>query len=123
MARLTAIALALIMMVLVAWGLFFEAGATHIAVNGQDLAAPLKGTVGAAGLIVGLIALFCASIFMLFVFVFVFAGVGIYILSCVVLAGLVVAVFVFPFLLVLLLPLAILWAFIALLRGTADTKL
>ncbi len=114
MARLTAIVLALIMLVLVAWGLFFEAGATHIVINGQELAGPLQGTVGAAGLIVGLIALFCASIFLLFVF----AGIGIYILGCVVVAGLVVAGFVFPFLLVLLIPLAILWTFIALIRSS-----
>ena len=114
MARSVAIALALIMLVLVAWGVFFEAGATKIIIDGQELAGPLKGAIGAAGLMVGLTAMFCASIFLLFVF----AGIGIYILGCIVLAGLVVAGFVFPFLLVLLVPLAILWGFFALIRGT-----
>jgi hypothetical protein len=115
MARKAAIALALIMLVLVAWGIFFEAGSTKIIIDGQELTGPLKGTIGAAGLIVGLTALFCASIFLLFVF----AGIWIFILGGVIVAGLVVAGFAFPFLLVLLLPLAIVWGFIALIRGSA----
>jgi hypothetical protein len=114
MARKAAIALALIMLVLVAWGVFFEAGATRIIIDGQELTGPLKGTVGAAGFIVGLIALFCASIFLLFVF----AGIGVFILGGVVVAGLIVAGFAFPFLLVMLIPLAIVWGFIALMRGS-----
>jgi hypothetical protein len=113
MARTTAIVLALIMLALVAWGLFFEAGSIKIIIDGQELTGPLKGTIGAAGLIVGLTALFCASIFLLFVF----AGIGIYILGCVIVGGLIVAGFAFPFLLVLLLPLAVVWGFIALIRG------
>jgi hypothetical protein len=114
MAKITAIVLALIMLAVVVWGLFFEAGATHIVINGQELTGPLKGTIGAAGLVVGLIALFCAAIFLLFVF----AGIGIFVLGGVIVAGLIVAGFAFPFLLVLLMPLAILWAFIALIRGS-----
>ena len=113
MARKMALVLALIMLALVAWGLFFEAGSTHLAINGQELAGPLKGTIGAAGLIVGLTALFCAAIFLLFVF----AGIGIVILGVMIVAGLIVAGFAFPFLLVLLLPLAIVWAFFALIRA------
>ena len=112
--RKTAITLALIMLAIVVWGLFFEAGSTRIVINGWDLTGPLWGTIGAAGLVVGLIALFCAAIFMLFVL----AGVGIFILGGVVVAGLIVAGFAFPFLLVLLLPLAIVWAFIAFTRNT-----
>ena len=114
MAKMAAIVLALSMLVLVAWGLFFEAGATKIIIDGQELTGPLKGTVGAAGLIVGLIALFCAAIFLLFVF----AGIGVFILGGVIVAGLIVAGFAFPFLLVLLLPLAVVWGFIALVRGS-----
>jgi hypothetical protein len=114
MARNTAIVLALMMLALVIWGLFFEAGAIHIVVNGQELTGPLKGSVGAAGLIVGMTALFCAAIFLLFVF----AGIGIFILGGVIVAGLIVAGLAFPFLLVLLMPLAIVWAFIALMRGS-----
>jgi hypothetical protein len=113
MARTAAIALALIMLALVAWGLFFEAGSIKIVIDGQELTGPLKGSIGAAGLIVGLIALYCAAIFLLFVF----AGIGVFILGGVIVAGLIVAGLAFPFLLVLLLPLAIVWAFIALIRG------
>ena len=114
MAKKIAIGLALAMLAVVIWGLFFEAGATRIIVDGHELTGPLKGTIGAAGFIVGLIALFCASIILLFVFV----GIGIYILACIVFAGLIVAGFAFPFLLFLLIPLAIVWGFIALIRGS-----
>ena len=114
MARKVAIALALIMLALVAWGLFFEAGSTKIIIDGQELTAPLKGTIGAAGLIVGLTALFCTAIFLLFVF----AGIGVFILGGVIVVGLIVAAIAFQFLLFLLLPLAVVWAFIAIIRST-----
>ncbi|MGC2049159.1 MAG: hypothetical protein WA635_11185 [Gallionella sp.] len=114
MAKKAAIALALAMLVIVAWALFFEAGSTRIIINGQEIIGPLKGTIGAAGLIIGLIAMFCAAIFL----VFVFAGIGILILGGVIFAGLILAGFAFPFLLVLLLPLAIVWVFIAITRKT-----
>ncbi len=112
MAKKVAIVLAFFMLVIVAWGLFFEAGSTRIIINGQELIGPFKGAVGAAGLIIGLIALFCAAIFLLFVF----AGIGIFILGGVIVVGLILAGFAFPFLLVLLLPLAIVWIFIAITR-------
>jgi hypothetical protein len=112
MLRKAAIALAIAMLVIVAWGLFFEAGSTRIIVNGQELVGPLKGTIGAAGLIVGMMALFCAAIFLLFVF----AGIGVFILGAAIFAGLLFAGLAFPFLLVLLLPLAIVWLFIAITR-------
>lgn len=114
MAKKAAIALAFVMLVIVAWGLFFEAGSTRIIINGQELVGPLKGTIGAAGFIIGLIALFCAAIFLLFVL----AGIGIFILGGVIVAGLILAGFAFPFLFVLLLPLAIVWVFIAITRKT-----
>ena len=62
----------------------------------------------------GLIALFCAAIFLLFVF----AGSGIYTLAAMVFAGMIAAGLVFPFLLVLVIPLAVVWAFIALIRSS-----
>jgi hypothetical protein len=114
MTRKTAIALAFIMLAIVLWGLFFEAGSTKIIINGQELAGPLKGTIGAAGFIIGLIALFCAAIFLLFVF----AGIGIFILGGVIVLGLILAGLAFPFLLFLLLPLAVVWLFIAATRKT-----
>ena len=104
MVRKAAIALALVMLAFVAWGLLIDEGSTRIIINGHELAEPLKGTVGAAGLVIGLIALFCAAIFLLFVF----AGIGI-----IILAGL-----SFPLLLVMLLPLAVVWLFIAITRKT-----
>lgn len=112
MAKKAAIGLTFVMLAIVAWGLFFEEGSTRIIINGQELIGPLKGTMGAGGLIVGMIALFCAAIFLLFVF----AGIGIFILGGVIVAGLILAGFAFPFLLVLLLPLAIVWVFIAIIR-------
>ena len=114
MARKVAIVLAIVMLAIVAWGLFFEAGSTSIIINGHELIGPLQGAIGAAGLIIGLPALFCAAIFLRFVF----AGIGIFILGGVILAGLFMAGFAFPFLLVLLLPLAIVWLFIAVTRKT-----
>ena len=77
------------MLTLVAWGLFFAAGATHILIDGQEITEPFKGTIGALGLFVGLVSLYCAAIFLLFVF----AGIGIFILGGVILAGLIVAGF------------------------------
>lgn len=114
MARKAAIVLALIMLAIFAWGLFFEAGATRIIINGRELTGPLGGAIGAAGLIIGLIALFCAAIYLLFVF----AGIGIMILGGVIVAGLILGGLAFPFLLLLLLPLAIVWVFIAITRKT-----
>jgi len=114
MGKKAAIALAITMLIFVAWGLFFEAGSTRIIINGQEIVGPLKGSIGAAGLIVGMIAMFCAAIFLLFVF----AGIGIFILGAVIFAGLIFAGLAFPFLLFLLLPLAIVWLFIAITRKT-----
>lgn len=112
MDRKAAIALAFVMLIIVAWGLFFEAGSTSIIINGQEIVGPFKGAIGAAGLIISLIALFCAAIFL----IFVFAGIGIFFLGGMLLIGLMLAGFVFPFLLILLLPLTIVWLFIALTR-------
>jgi hypothetical protein len=107
-----AIALALVMLAIVAWGLLVDSGTTSIIINGHELTTPLKGVVGVAGLIVASIALFCAAILL----VFVFAGIGLFVLGCVLLLGLILAGFAFPFLLLLLVPLAIVWAFVALIR-------
>jgi hypothetical protein len=109
MTRKTAIALALIMLLIVAWGLFVEGGATRIIVNGEELTGPLKGIVGVGGLIIASIALFCAAIFM----VFVVAGLGLYAVGGVILVGLIAAGLTLPYLLIMLIPLAIVWLFIA----------
>ena len=115
MVRKAAIALAIIMLFIVAWGLIYGPESAKIIINGQEITGPLKGSIEASGLIVGMIALFCAAIFLLFVF----AGIGIFILGCIIFAALILSGLVFPFLLVLLLPLAIVWIFIAITRKTA----
>jgi hypothetical protein len=115
MARKLAIVLAILMLAVVAWGLFFENNAITIVINGQQVTGPLKGAIGAGGLVVALIALFCAATLL----VFVFAGVGIIVLAGFILGGVILAGFAFPFLLPLLLPLAVVWGFIALARHKA----
>ncbi len=112
MTKKVAIALALIMLAIVVWGVLIEGGATRIVINGQELTGPFKGAVGAAGLIVASVALFCAAIFL----VFVVAGVGIFVLGCVIAIGLILSAFMFPYLLLMLIPLAIVWLFIAVAR-------
>ena len=116
-AKKLAIALAVLMLAIVAWGLFLESNAVTIVINGQQVTGPLKGVIGAGGLVVALIALFCAAILL----VFVFAGIGVIVLGCFVLVGMILAVLAFPFLLPLLIPLVILWGFVAITRRTSTS--
>ena len=110
MAKKLAIALALFMLAIVVWGLFFENNAITIVINGQQVTGPLKGAIGAGGMVVALIALFCAATLS----VFVFAGIGIMFLGLLVLGGVILAGLAFPFLLPVIIPLAIVWGFVAL---------
>lgn len=112
MTRKLAIVLAISLLALVVWGLFFENHATTIVINGEQVTGPLKGAIGAGGMVVALIALFCVATLLLFVF----AGLGLIVLGGFILGGVVLAGFAFPFLLPLLVPLAVVWAFIALVR-------
>lgn len=118
MAKKSAIALAVLMLAIVAWGLLLESNAVTLIINGQQVTGPLKGAIGAAGLVVALIALFCAAILL----VFVFAGIGIFVLGCFVFVGVILALLAFPFLLPLLIPLAILWMFVAITRRESTSK-
>lgn len=113
MTRKLAIALTAFMLALVAWGLFLERNALTITINGQEVTGPFAYPIGAGGLIVALLALFCAAILLLFVF----AGIGILALGGIVLVGLLLVAFYFPFLLPLLIPLAIMWGFVAFTRN------
>jgi len=112
MARNLAIALAVLMLVIVGWALLAGSNAVTIVINGQEVTGPLKGAIGIGGLVVALIALVCAAILL----AFVFAGIGVIVLGLVVLAGLLLALLAFPFLLPVLIPLAIVWAFVAIAR-------
>jgi hypothetical protein len=112
MAKKLAVLLAVFMLAVIIWGLFFEGNTTRIIVNGQELSGPFQGAIGLAGLVVAWVAFFCAAILLLFVF----AGIGIFVLGGMVALGLVVAGLMFPNLLIMLVPLAIIWGFIALTR-------
>jgi len=116
-AKKLAIALAVLMLAIVAWGLFLESNAVTIVINGQQVTGPLKGVIGVGGLVVALIALFCAAILL----VFVFAGICVIVLGCFVFVGMILAVLAFPFLLPLLIPMAILWGFVAITRRTSTS--
>jgi hypothetical protein len=107
-----AVMIATLMVALVLWGLFFENSSTMIVINGQEIEGPLKGMLGAGGLVVALIALISLAILL----ALAFAGTGIIIVGCIIVAIGVFTAFAFPFLFPVLIPLALIWAFIALIR-------
>ena len=108
-----AMVIAVLMMALVLWGLFFENGSAMIVINGQEIEGPLKGMLGVGGLVLALIALISLAI----LFALAFAGTGIIIVGCIIVAAGVFTAFVFPFSFPILIPLALVWAFIALIRN------
>ena len=112
MKRNFAIVIATLMVALVLWGLFFENSSTTIMINGQEIEGPLKGMLGAGGLVVALIALISLAILL----ALAFAGTGIVIFGCIIVAAGVFAAFAFPFLFPILIPLALIWVFITLIR-------
>jgi hypothetical protein len=118
MARNLAVALAVLMLVIVGWTLFAGSNTVTLVINGQEVTGPLKGAMGIGGLVVALIALVCAAILL----AFVFAGIGVLVLGLAVLAGLLLALLAFPFLLPVLIPLAIVWAFVAIVRRSNAAK-
>ena len=108
-----AILLALVVLALLAWALFRSSGVV-ITVNGEPLVGPAKLAAEGWGLLVAVVALFCAAILL----AFVFAGIGLIVLGVLVLVGLVLAWLAFPFLVPLLIPLFIVWAFVAAVRSS-----
>jgi len=112
MARNIAIALALALIALLAWVVFRSSDIT-IVVNGQRLSGPMKLAAEGWGLLVAVVGLFCAAILL----TFVFAGIGLLVLGALVFAGLIAAWVAFPFLLPLLVPLFVVWVFVAAVRG------
>jgi len=107
-----AIAIAILMIALILWGIFFENSSTIIVINGQEVEGPLKGMLGAGGLVVVLIALISLAILL----ALAFAGTGIIVAGCIIVTIGIFTAFVFPFLFPILIPLALVWAFIALIR-------
>jgi hypothetical protein len=113
MIKTLGIVFALVLLALAAWFLIFHGDNMSIVIDGQPVTGPMKGAVGIGGVVVGIIAIFCAAV----VLAFVFAGIGVIILGLLVAAGMVVALIMFPFMLPLLIPLFIVWLFIAIVRG------
>ena len=107
-----AILLVLVVLALLAW-VMFSSSNVEITVNGERLIGPMKLAAEGWGLLVAVVALFCAAILL----AFVFAGIGLIVLGVLVLVGLVLAWLAFPFLLPLLIPLALVWLFVAAVRG------
>jgi hypothetical protein len=111
MAKKFAIFIAILMLALVIWGLFFEHHST-ILINGQEVSGPLKEVIGAGGMVVALITLICLAILM----ALAFAGTGIFIFGCLVVGGVIFAVLLFPFMLPILIPLVLVWVFITIFK-------
>jgi hypothetical protein len=112
-----AIALLILLLVLLAFA-GIHSSDVSIIVNGQKLVGPAKLAAEGWGVLVALVALFCAAILL----AFVVAGVGLFVLGALVLAGLVAAWIAFPFLLPLLIPLVIVWIVVAAVRGGRNAK-
>ena len=98
--------------------MLFRSSDVVITVNGERLIGPARLAAEGWGVLVAVVALFCAAILL----AFVFAGIGLIVLGALVLAGLIVAWLAFPFLLPLLLPLFLVWAFVAAFRGGSGRR-
>ena len=115
--RNVALLLVLAVLALLAWVLLGSSNVV-ITVNGQPLAGPIKLAAEGWGVLVTIVALFCAAILL----AFVFAGIGLILLGLLVLVGLLAAWLTFPFLLPLLIPLFLVWLFVAAFRGRGSGK-
>lgn len=106
------IALTLLLLMIIAWGLFTETDNLIIILNGQQLHEPFNGMVSVGGFIVAIVALFCMAI----LFVFILSGIWLIIIGGFLLMSLIFTVLFFPFSLPLLAPLVIVWIFIAMTK-------
>ena len=111
MARNVAIVLVIALIALLGWVMFSTSNIT-IVVDGQQLGGPMELAAKGWGLLVAVVGLFCAAILL----IFVFAGIGLMLLGAMVLVGLVLLAVAFPFLLPLLIPLFVVWLFVAAVR-------
>ena len=106
-----ALILVILLIGLLAWGLI-QSGNVSLSVNGQEITGPMKAIASGWGILVAAVVLFCVAILL----AFVLAGVALAVLGVFVLAGVILAAIAFPFLLPLLIPLFIVWVFIAIIR-------
>jgi len=111
-----ALVLVLLMVIVCAWGLM--SSNVSVTINGEEIVGPLKIVAGSWGLVITIVALFCAAILL----TFVFTGVGLIVLGVLALMGLILVTIAFPFLLPLLIPLFIVWAFCAGVRKGKKAK-
>ena len=112
-----ALVLVLVVLALLAWVLLSSSHVV-VTVNGQPLSGPMQLAAEGWGVLVAVVALFCAAILL----AFVFAGIGLLVLGALVFAGVLLAWLAFPFLLPLLIPLVIVWLFVAAFRGGRSGK-
>lgn len=113
------IAIALVIVVLAMLAVvLLQSSDIAIIVNGQKLVGPAKLAAEGWGVLVAIVAFFCVAILL----AFVFAGVGLMVLGALVLAGLLATWLAFPFLLPLLIPLFVVWIFIAAVRRSTKSR-
>ena len=112
-----AIVLVILFLGLLAWALFRFSDITVI-VNGQKLVGPAKFAAEGWGLLVAIVSFFCAAILL----VFVFAGSGLIVLGVLVFAALLAVWFAFPFMLPVLIPLFLVWMFVAVVHGSGKSS-
>lgn len=111
-----AIVLVIVLLGLLAWVLFQSSDNTVI-VNGHKLAGPAKVAAEGWGVLVAIVSFFCTAILL----VFVVSGMGLMVLGGFVVAGLVAVWVTFPFLLPLLIPLFLVWLFVAVMHGSGKS--
>jgi len=107
-----AIVLVVLVLGVLAWVLLHSSNIS-VMVNGHKLVGPAKLAAEGWGVLVGIVSLFCAAILL----VFVFAGTGLMVLGVLVIASFVALWSTFPFMLPLLIPLLLVWIFVAAVRS------
>jgi hypothetical protein len=103
--------LVVLLLAVLAWGLASSSNVT-IMVNGEELRGAERMLATGWGVLVAIVALFCVATLL----AFVLAGVGLIVLGALLFVGLAGASMMFPFLLPLLVPLFVVWAFVAYAR-------
>lgn len=112
MVKKVAIILAILMTAFLGWALL-GTSEVSVTINGHEIKGLLGAAVGIWGVILAAIIIFCIAMLL----VFVFAGIGLIVLGCFALAGIIFIAIVLPFLLPLVIPLFIVWVFCSLSIG------